>query len=403
MQALEGIRVLDFGQFLAGPLGPMVMADLGADVIKVEPTRGDGMRGAVPGSFMGCQRGKRCISIDLKQPEGLQIALDLVATADIVHHNMTKGTADRLGIGYDACKAVNPDVIYCNNYMYGPVGPLSELGGLDPLGQAVCGIEFEQGPVEEGNPPNWYRYGHGDAASAMPSVVASLMALYHRKRTGEGQSVWSSIFYGSMLFTSDSYLGPDGEPSPRPKLDKNQTGFGAVYRIYETSAGWLAVAAVKPEHWPALCGALGRADLTEDPRFADAESRDRNRSELEGIFESVFSTDLAINWRRALRVAGVPCELCTDTSDGETILFDDDLVGAGLVAEYDHPVFGNTRQAGSMITLGDTPGRIERPAPLVGEHTREILESLGVDDATMTDYRERGVVYWPDENYPFPM
>ena len=161
---LDGIRVLDFGQFLAGPLGPMVMADLGADVIKVEPVRGDGMRPIVTGSFMGCQRGKRDIALDLKQPEGLRIALELVATADIVHHNMTLGVADRLGIGYEHCKAVRPDIIYCNTYMYGAIGPLAHLGGVDPLAQAAAGLEWEQGPVAEGNPPLWYRYGHGDAA-----------------------------------------------------------------------------------------------------------------------------------------------------------------------------------------------------------------------------------------------
>src|SRR3954470_6159264 len=150
---LDGIRVIDFGQFLAGPFGPMVLADLGADVIKVEPLRGDGMRMGFPGSFMGCQRGKRDIALDLKQPDGVRIALELVATADMVHHNMTLGTADRLGTGYEQCKAVRPDILYCNTFMYGPVGPRAQLGGLDPLGQAACGIEWEQGPVAEGNPP----------------------------------------------------------------------------------------------------------------------------------------------------------------------------------------------------------------------------------------------------------
>ena len=121
--------MVDFGQFLAGPFGPMLLADLGADVIKVEPTRGDGMRAAVVGSFMGCQRGKRDISLDLKQPEGLEVALRLVATADMVHHNMTKGTADRLGIGYEHCQAVKPDILYCNNFMYGAIGPSPILVG----------------------------------------------------------------------------------------------------------------------------------------------------------------------------------------------------------------------------------------------------------------------------------
>ena len=264
---LEGIRVIDFGQYLAGPFGPMLLADLGADVIKVEPTRGDGMRASVIGSFMGCQRGKRDIAVDLKQPDGLRIALELVASADMVHHNMTLGTADRLGVGYEHCKAVKPDILYCNTFMYGATGPLAHLGGLDPLGQAACGIEWEQGPVAEGNPPMWYRYGHGDVASAMPSVTALLIALFHRNRTGEGQSMWASIFHGSMLYTADSWLAADGTPSPRPTLDREQLGIDALYRLYETQDGWLQLAAVREEHWPALCRVLRRPALLDGSSF----------------------------------------------------------------------------------------------------------------------------------------
>ena len=270
---LEGLRVIDFGQFLAGPFGPMLLADLGADVIKVEPTRGDGMRQAVVGSFMGCQRGKRDIALDLKQPDGLRIALELVATADIVHHNMTLGTAERLGIGYDACRAVRPDLLYCNTFMYGAVGPLGHLGGLDPLAQAAAGIEWEQGPVAEGNPPLWYRYGHGDVAAAVPSVTALLIALYHRNRTGEGQFMWASLLHGSMLYTADSWLAADGTPSARPTLDREQLGLDALYRLYETQDGWLQLAAVRDAHWAPLCQVLAREHLVDDPRFATAADR----------------------------------------------------------------------------------------------------------------------------------
>ena len=134
MHALEGVRLIDFGQYLAGPFGPMVIGDLGADVIKVEPVTGDGMR-MVSGPFTGCQRGKRCIALDLKKPRGREIALQLVECADIVHHNMTAGVAVRLGIGYEDCKAVKPDVVYCNTWAYGLEGPLAHFGGLDPLYQ----------------------------------------------------------------------------------------------------------------------------------------------------------------------------------------------------------------------------------------------------------------------------
>jgi crotonobetainyl-CoA:carnitine CoA-transferase CaiB-like acyl-CoA transferase len=398
---LEGLRVIDFGQYLAGPFGPMLLADLGADVIKVEPTRGDGMRGTVIGSFMGCQRGKRDIAIDLKHPDGLALGLELVAGADIVHHNMTLGTADKLGVGYSHCKAVKPDILYCNTFMYGATGPLAHLGGLDPLGQAACGIEWEQGPVALGNPPMWYRYGHGDVASAMPSVTALLLALVHRNRTGEGQFMWSSIFYGSMLYTADSWLDASGQPSPRPELDREQLGLSALYRLYETEDGWLQLAALREEHWPALCKAIGRADLMEDSLFASPAGRDQHREQLAEVLAGVFRGDVASTWRRTLRSAGVPAEISADTWDGETILFDDELLRTGLVAEYQHPLLGRVRQFGNLITFSDTPGRQERAAPMVGQHTREILAEIGYSDARIDDLRARGVVGWPDESYPY--
>jgi crotonobetainyl-CoA:carnitine CoA-transferase CaiB-like acyl-CoA transferase len=379
----------------------MLLADLGADVIKVEPTRGDGMRGAVIGSFMGCQRGKRDIALDLKQTEGRRIALELVATADMVHHNMTLGTADRLGVGYQDCRAVKPDILYCNTFMYGATGPLAHLGGLDPLGQAACGIEWEQGPVETGNRPMWYRYGHGDVASAMPSVTALLIALYHRNRTGEGQAMWSSIFHGSMLYTADSWLGPDGTPSARPTLDAEQLGTDALYRLYETQDGWLQLAAVRPEHWPALCRVVGAPHLLDDPRFATAAERITHRAELTAALAESFLDDLATNWRRELMAAGVPAEVSVNTWDGETVLFDDELVRLDLVTEYEHPLLGRVRQFGNLITFSDTPGRQERAAPMVGQHTREILAELGYADAAVDDYCARGVVTWPGDDYSY--
>ena len=400
---LEGLRVVDFGQYLAGPFGPMLLADLGADVIKVEPTRGDGMRGTVIGSFMGCQRGKRDIAIDLKKPEGLRIALEVVATADVVHHNMTLGTADRLGVGYEHCKAARPDLLYCNTFMYGPVGPLAPLGGLDPLGQAASGIEWDQGPVATGNPPQWYRYGHGDVASAMPSVLAVLIALFHRNRTGEGQSMWSSIFTGSMLYSLDSWLDSEGHPSPRPILDAEQLGLDALYRLYETKDGWLQLAAVREEHWPALCRVIHKEALLGDPRFATAAERTAHRAELTSALSDAFMDEPATVWRRALDGAGVPSEVSVDTWDGETILFDDDLVRLGLVAEYDHPLLGRVRQFGNLISFSDTPGKQERAAPMVGQDTREILAELGYDEAAIDGYRARGVVTWPGDDYPFPV
>jgi crotonobetainyl-CoA:carnitine CoA-transferase CaiB-like acyl-CoA transferase len=398
---LEGIRVIDFGQFLAGPFGPMLLSDLGADVIKVEPTRADGMRERFVGPFSGCQRGKRDIALDLKTDDGRRIALELVASADMVHHNMTLGTVEKLGVGYEQCKAVKPDILYCNNFMYGPVGPLAQLGGLDPLGQAASGIEWDQGPVAAGNPPQWHRYGQGDIGAAMPSVLALLMALFHRSRTGDGQFVWSSILHGSMLYTADSWLDADGNPSPRPELDREQLGLGALYRLYETKDGWLQLAAVREEHWAALCNVLGRDELAGDARFATAAARAEHRAELTTLLADAFLADHAVNWRRALDGAGVPSEVSVDTLDGESILFDDELHALDLVAEYEHPVLGRVRQFGNLITFSDTKTKQERPVPMLGQHTRVILGELGYDNDAIDDLGARSVVSWPGDDYPY--
>src|ERR1700750_586899 len=185
----------------------------------------------VGGPFFGCQRGKRCIALDLKNPRGVEIALQLVERADIVHHNMTAGVAVRLGVGDDDCKRVNPDIVYCNTWAYGLEGPLAHFGGLDPLYQASSGLEHESGAVHEGNTPLYYRFGMCDASNAMLSVVAVLGALYHRKRTGEGQEVWTSLFDGGAIYTSDAHL-VNGVPAPRLPLDKDLDGGSATYRLY---------------------------------------------------------------------------------------------------------------------------------------------------------------------------
>src|SRR5262245_15689654 len=242
MYALEGVRVIDFGQYLAGPFGPMIFADLGADVIKVEPINGDGMRN-VGEPFTGCQRGKRDIALDLKNDRGREIALQLVEHADIVHHNMTAGVAKRLGIAYDDCKRVKSDIVYCNTWAYGLEGPLAHFGGLDPLYQAVAGLEYEAGPVREGNPPLYLRFGMTDTANAMLSVLGCLTALYHQRTTGEGQGLWTSLLDGAAMFSSDALL-VDGVATERPRLDREQCGIDALYRLYRTADDWIQIAAV---------------------------------------------------------------------------------------------------------------------------------------------------------------
>jgi crotonobetainyl-CoA:carnitine CoA-transferase CaiB-like acyl-CoA transferase len=397
MHALEGVLLVDFGQYLAGPFGPMIIGDLGADVIKVEPVTGDGMR-MVNGPFAGCQRGKRDIALDLKNERGREIALQLVERADIVHHNMTAGVAKRLGIGYEDCKRVNADVVYCNTWAYGLEGPLAHFGGLDPLYQAAAGLEYDAGPVHAGNPPLYYRFGMTDTANAMLSVVGCLAALYHQRRTGEGQELWTSLLDGGAMFASDALLA-NGDAVPRPRLDADQTGFGACYRLYNTQEGWIQVAAVQPAEWRALCEALRVPELVDDPRFVDAEARDEHRQQLEAIFTPIFMTKTAIVWSRALDDANVPNEVAFDTKAGEYVLFDGDNERLGLVAEYEHPRMGRMRQFGNVIDFSETPGLVHGPAPQHGQHTQEILGWLGYGDDDIQKLKDDGVVTWPGDDY----
>jgi crotonobetainyl-CoA:carnitine CoA-transferase CaiB-like acyl-CoA transferase len=393
MHALEGVVVVDFGQYLAGPFGPMILGDLGADVIKVEPVTGDGMR-MVNQPFFGCSRGKRDIALNIKSEVGKEIALQLVERADIVHHNMTAGVAKRLGIAYEDCMRVNPDVVYCNTWAYGLEGPLAHFGGLDPLFQAAAGLEYEAGPVRAGNKPLYIRFGMTDTANAMLSVIGCLTALYHQRRTGEGQELWTSLLDGASMLSSDALLVA-GEAVPRPQLDADQCGIDACYRLYRTNDGWIQIAAVEQRHFDALCRTLGLAELLEDARFVDHVARHEHRQQLEALLAPQFATRTAIVWSRVLDDAGVPNEVPRDTNAGEAVFFDADNERLGLVTEYDHPIVGRMRQFGNLIDFSDTPGRIAGPPPLVGQHTREILASLGYDDEQMRSLKSEGVVYWP--------
>ncbi len=375
---LEGIKILDLGNFLAGPFGPMLLGDLGATVYKLESPQGDQMR-PVTQPFNGCQRGKLDVVVDLKQPEGLEIAHRLMREVDVVHHNMRPGVAERLGVDYETAKRLNPTVIYCHTTMWGNDGPRATWPGFDQLAQASCGLEQELGG--EGNGPNWYRFGMCDQGCAVQSALAVLMALSWRERTGEGQLVDTSIVNAGVHFNTDAWIGPDGW-SQRPRTDQQQTGLGPLYRLYPTSDGWLALACLGESHWVALTKVVPGLDRTDPAALGAA---------LEAFFGSRSSREAFA----LLDGAGVPVEIA-DPEAGRTWFDRPDLVAAGLVADYEHPQYGRFRQFGHLVNLSETPGRIGGPPPLLGQHSREILAGLGYSDDEIQTLRERGVTLWPD-------
>jgi crotonobetainyl-CoA:carnitine CoA-transferase CaiB-like acyl-CoA transferase len=387
--ALEGIRVLDMGNFLAGPFGPMLLGDLGATVYKLESPEGDQMR-LVTQPFNGCQRGKLDLVADLKTPEGREIAHRLIQRVDVVHHNMRPGVAERLGVDYETAKRLNPSVIYCHTTMWGNDGPRATWPGFDQLAQSACGLEMELGG--EGNPPNWYRFGMCDQGCATQSALAVLMALYWRERTGEGQMVDSSIVNAGVHFNTDAWIGPDGW-SKRPRSDAQQTGLGPLYRLYQTSDGWIALACLGESHWTALARSV--PGLQGDPRFVDAASRQVHAAALVDRLAAFFSTQAAKVAFQSLDAAGVPAEI-SDPDMGSTWFDQPDLIAAGLVADYPHPQYGRFRQFGHLLHFSDTPGRISGPPPLLGQHSRQVLTELGYAPGEIQGLRDKGVTFWPE-------
>ncbi|HUR77083.1 MAG TPA: CoA transferase [Acidimicrobiales bacterium] len=399
---LAGFTVLDIGQFLAGPFAPMILSDLGATVIKVEPLRGDFMRlAAMP--FIGCQRGKLGVAVDLKSPEGVEVLLRLAEQADVVHHNMTKGTAQRLGIHYETLRARNPALVHCNTYAYGPEGPMSDFGGLDPLYQAACGLEHEAGAVAEGNPPLYLRFGMTDTANAFVSVVGVLAALFDRERSGLGQDVWTSLLNGAAVFGSDVFLRDDAPAPRRPGLDRGQHGTSPCYRLYATQDGWVQIAACSTEQWRALCGVLALPELVADERCVSYEARVAHRSEIEPLIESAFAIRTAVTWVHLLDAASVPAEVAVDTADGESALHDGDNERLGLVTESAHPLLGRIRQFGTLINFSAGSPSTFRGPPMVGEHTRQVLADRGFSAEDIAGLFERGVVAEPTDDYAWQL
>jgi crotonobetainyl-CoA:carnitine CoA-transferase CaiB-like acyl-CoA transferase len=376
---LAGIRSVDCGMFAAGPYAAMLLSDLGADVIKVEPPEGDTMR-PTEKAFAGVQRGKRSIAVDLKTPEGLQIFYQLAARADIVQHNLRLEVAQRLGIGYEKVREINPRVIYCHGSGFGSKGPLRNIGGFEMNYQAHGGLESAQ--AGEGNSPALICGAPMDLFTAMEAASAILMALRWRDETGEGQYLEIPQFATAFVFESQQYMTPNG-PGPRFTLDSQQTGLGPFYRIYEAADGrWICVTCPDQQTQERLLSAVG----------LDPATRTRERPVLERELEAKFRACHASAWLQTLGSTGVPCEIAEETGTTEKILSDPQALERGRVVEYEHPVYGRLRQTGHLIRFSGTPAHIDRPPPLCGQHTREVMRELGYGDEQIAELAGKGVI-----------
>jgi len=341
---LEGVKVLDLGNFLAGPLAPQLLGDLGADVVKLEATGGDPLRHA-EWAFNGCQRNKRGIALALKHPDGGAVLRGLVGWADVVHHNQRMPAAEKLGFGWVDVHAINPAAVYCHVSSYGPKGSRKDWPGYDQLFQASAGWELAN--AGEGNRPMWCRFGMMDHLCALASVVATLLALLRRDASSEGEFVAASLL-GASLASTETLVLPDGTLAPYATLDARQMGVGPTQRLFRCDDGWIAVDAPGRDAMPE---GLGEAELAAIP------------------VEAALA---------ALAAAGLQ-SAAVKLDNGAAFLADADNRRAGLVASFEHPVYGGYDQVGLAWQFGDLAMRCDRPPPLLGQHTFEILAEIGFD------------------------
>ncbi|HXC41262.1 MAG TPA: CoA transferase, partial [Burkholderiales bacterium] len=346
---LQGIRILDFGAFFAGPYGARILADLGADVIKVETPAGDAMRGS-DGPFRAAQRGKRDLAVDLKSKEGQAIVHELVAAADIVTHNMRPGAAERLSLEYARLAAIKPDLVYLYAPGFGSTGPSVHLQAFAPMLSGMAGVMSQAaGP---GNKP-CYTVTNEDFVNGCLGAVWMLMGLAHRDRTGRGVYLEGSLLNSTLLMACEAIVDTAGKPLYRFDVSSGQFGFGPLCRLYRSADGWLCMTAGTEREWRAVAKLPGLEALARDARFADAMARRTHAGALAGLLEAWFaarSTEAAL---AVLRRAGVPCEVPV-ASRNTSYFTDDDNVRLGRVVEYTHAKYGRARDMGHALRFSDT-------------------------------------------------
>ncbi len=369
---LAGVRVLDMGLAVAGPFCCQVLADLGADVIKVNAFHDFYFQ--KNHISMACNRGKRSLCVDLKTDEGMEVLRKLVGTADVVMHNMRYVAAIRLGVDYESLKALKPDLVYCHT-RGNERGPREKLPANDQMGACLAGVQYEDGGMSDGGKPFWSLTSFGDTGNGFLAANGILNALYHRKKTGEGQFVSTAIVNAQLLNVSHALARPDGSGFDRPRLDGDQTGIAALYSLYETAEGWIAIAAVTDDAWNALKDTLDLPQLHED-RFASREERYENDKALRAILRDAFQSRSAAEWRDLFDSVGVPCEI-SDPTFGQNIYDKAWLRERGWTVSHRQPLVGQFDQFGRIIDFSETPGIIQGPPIVLGDSTAEILAELG--------------------------
>ncbi|MFN2450347.1 MAG: CaiB/BaiF CoA transferase family protein [Candidatus Baltobacteraceae bacterium] len=390
---LTGIRVVEVGNYLAAPFCAAQLADLGADVIKVEnPDGGDMSRQAGPfldgesSGFVRLNRNKRSLGLDLKSERGKELFRKLAAQSDVVIENLRPGTMTHLGLDYEPLSAINPRLVYFSASGWGQDGPYAQRPGLDIMAQAMSGLMSITG--EEGGNPVKVGVPITDLACALYGALAIASALYAREQTGRGQHIDVCLFEAGValsVWEAGKYFAT-GE-IPRRNGSAHQTS--APYQALRSSDGYFTVGATSPKTWTAFCAVLKIEDLRDDPRFALNRSRKENLDELLPLLEAVTTAQPTDHWVTALQAAGVPCERL-QTYD--QVYNDPQLTGRQFFSDVPHAKLGPIRVMGSPMRFSETKVAMRAAAPVLGEHTAEILSDLGCQPSEVHDLINAGIV-----------
>ncbi len=390
---LSGFRVIDLTTMISGPLATMTLADQGAEVVKIEhPDGGDhsrqvtGRRGGFAASFLNNNRGKKSVTLNLKDPRGVEAALRLCRTADVFVQNFRPGVAERIGLGEAAVRAVRPDIVYTSIAGFGFTGDWARRPVYDPLIQALSGLASVQGGGTAR--PRLVRTILPDKLTAIQTAQAITAALLARARTGEGSHVQVSMLDTvlAFLWSSDmaGYTFVGDELTPATGGDAQSF----VELIYQTADGWMAVSAHTDSTWKGLSAAVGRPDWLEDPRFATVAAREENKPARLELTQAALLTDTTDNWMRRLRAHDVPC---APVLTRDQVWSHPQVQANEAVIELDHPQAGRIRQARTPARFSATPPEAPAPARRLGEDTRAVLAEAGYDTATIADMIAQGI------------
>jgi len=385
---LDGVTVLDLCSYLAGPYGCTLLADLGARVIKVESPQGDMLRqfpSSLPGEsrfFLGTNRGKHAMALDLKHPEGLAVLHRMVETADVLVENFRPSVPARLGIDYPRLKAVNPRLVYCGLTGYGDTGPLSEKGGFDQVLQCLSGMA-----VFQGGGPDKAQVVLGSVLDYFTSALLAYgvaSALFHRERSGAGQYLSLSLLRSALTIQAGRFVWTDSESREVPR----DSGAGGLTGIHPTRDGGLYISVHSNHFFAALCELIGRPELARDPRCATMRSRAAHAAELVPELRAALAARRALEWEEIFGER-VPCAAVRPIED----MFDHpQVIAEDLVTTLDHPVVGRYRTMTKPIKFADTHGPPPTPSPVFGQHSDEILAAYGYSAQDIAALRERGAI-----------